>query len=164
MLGCCRIGASSKKLKKWCGRSDSVFQNIRNQMNEEFKKLRKKFDDQAKIIINKETALEKQKSILDSKAYSEKIAEIEKSKKNIQAELEKDKQKLQKIYFDTINDINKKMNSMIEKLANEKSYYAIFEASTLIYNNLDNITDETINIMNAEIPNYEIKFDVENKK
>ena len=77
--------------------SCSVFQDIRNQMNDQFKKLSLKFDKQAKSIIDNENNLEKQKSVLDQKSYSEKMSEITKSKQKIQTELDSDKQKLQKI-------------------------------------------------------------------
>ena len=143
--------------------SCSVFQDIRNQMNDQFKKMSQKFDEKAKVVMNEEIETSKRQSILERNAYNKKVAEINTKKQQIQVELEKDKQRLQKIYFDAISDVNKTMNAEIKEFAVKKAYKAIFEMSTLVYNDLDDDTNPVIELLNKKLPEYKIDFTVNNK-
>ena len=143
--------------------SCSVFQDIRNQMNDQFKKMSQKFDEKAKVVMNEEIETSKRQSILERNAYNKKVAEINTKKQQIQVELEKDKQRLQKIYFDAISDVNKTMNAEIKEFAVKKAYKAIFEMSTLVYHDLDDATNPVIELLNKKLPEYKIDFTVNNK-
>ena len=148
-----------QKITEFC----SVFQDIRNQMNDQFKKMSQKFDEKAKVVMNEEIATSKKQAILERNAYNKKVMEINTKKQQLQVELEKDKQRLQKIYFDAISDVNKTMNAEIKEFAVKKAYKAIFEMSTLVYHDLDDATNAVIELLNKKLPSYKIDFTVEAK-
>ena len=151
---------SIQKVSESCG----VFQNIRSQMNERMKKLSADFDLRGQKIKSEEKKVENEKSLISNVKYSEKMNEVNKSKQEIQVALESEKQKLQKVYFDAISEVNKKMISTIETIEKKKNYHAVFELSTLVHSDLDNITEEVIAEMNKTLPNYEMKFEESNSK
>jgi Skp family chaperone for outer membrane proteins len=137
----------------------TVFNDIRKQIEDKSKSLSIRFDDKIRKIQENENNLKKKKDVLGKEALESEIKKIENDKKDIQNESQEESKKLQKVYFDTISTMNKKMSSIIETYSKEKKINAIFEASGLIYNNLDNITDDIIELMNKELPNFKINFD-----
>jgi Skp family chaperone for outer membrane proteins len=139
--------------------SCSVFRDIRGQMEERSKSLSAKFDEKIKKIQDDENSLKKKKDILGKEALEAEIKKIDTNKKMIQSESQDESKKLQKVYFDTITTMNKKMTGIIENYAKEKKINAIFEVSGIIYNNLDNVTDDIIEIMNKELPNFKVTFE-----
>jgi Skp family chaperone for outer membrane proteins len=141
--------------------SCSVFQDIRNQMNDEFKKVGQKFDEKAKVLGNEEASLAKKQAVLEQNAFKKQVEELNSKKYQTQFELEKEKQKLQKIYFDAISVVNKKMNDVIKDHAEKKGYKVVFESSTLVYNSLSDVTSDIIQALNKEISSYRINFNVD---
>lgn len=139
--------------------SCSVFRDIRGQMEERSKSLSAKFDEKIKKIQDDENSLKKKKDILGKEALEAEIKKIDTNKKMIQSESQDESKKLQKVYFDTISTMNKKMTGIIENYAKEKKINAIFEVSGIIYNNLDNVTDDIIDIMNKELPSFKVTFE-----
>lgn len=136
----------------------TVFQDIRKQMEEKSKTLSSKFDDKIKKIQDNENTLKKKKDVLSKEALETEIKKIENDKRAIQSESQEDSKKLQKVYFDTISTMNKRMSSIIENYAREKKISAIFESSNMIYNNLQNVTDDIIEIMNKDLPSFKVNF------
>lgn len=139
--------------------SCTVFQDIRKQMEERSKSLGVKFDEKIKKIQDDESTLKKKKDVLGKEALETEIKKIENNKKIIQSESQEESKKLQKVYFDTISTMNKKMTSIIENYAKEKKINAIFEVSGIIYNNLENVTDDIVVIMNRDLPEFKVTFE-----
>ena len=137
----------------------TVFHDIRKQMEERSKSLSAKFDEKIKKIQEDETLLKKKKDVLGKEALEAEIKKIDTNKKNIQTESQEESKKLQKVYFDTISTMNKKMSTIIETYAKEKQISAIFEASGMIYNNLENVTEDIIVLMNKDLPSFKVAFE-----
>ncbi len=70
---------------------------------------------------------------------------------------------MQKIYFDAISAVNKTMNDEIKQFAVKKGYKAIFEMSTLVYHDLNDITPDVVGLLNEKLPSYKIDFSLDNK-
>jgi len=139
--------------------SCNVFQDIRKQMENRSQVLSGRFDDKIKRLQNDENDLRKKKDVLKKEALDGEIKKIENRKRQIQNESQEESKKLQKIYFDTISTMNKKISVIIENYAKEKKINAIFEASGLIYNNIENITEEIISLINKELTSFKVDFE-----
>jgi len=143
--------------------SCNVFQDIRKQMESRSQVLSGRFDEKIKKLQNDESDLRKKKDVLKKEALDSEIKKIENGKRQIQNESQEESKKLQKVYFDTISTMNKKISVIIEGYAKEKKISAIFEASGLIYNNLENITDEIVQLINKELTSFKVDFSEDKK-
>lgn len=142
-------------------KSSIVFQNISDQVNNHYKEMNIKYDAKAKEIMKAEKSLQKKANIVKQDALKKDVNNFNAKKQKIQEEFNNDRQRLEKAYVDTMSIMQRKMVDAIEKYAKDKKYCSIFETSTLVYNSLDDISDDIIKAMNNTITSYKIDFSEE---
>ncbi len=140
--------------------SSLAFQNIKKQMEEHANSMRSKFDLKGKDIRKKESELEKKSKVLKPEVLKEEIEKLKKESQELNDELNNDRQKLEKIYFDTMNNFHKQVNDIISEYSNKNNIDVVLEVSNIIFisKNIDNITDKVIEIINKTIKEIKIKF------
>ena len=128
-------------------------------MEDKSKSLSLKFDSKIDKIKEREKSLKKKTSAISEIALEPEIKQIEKDKKAIHLESQEESKKLQKVYFDTISTMNKKMSTIVETYAKKNKINVIFEASGLIFSDLNNVTDDVIMLMNENLPSFKVSFE-----
>jgi Skp family chaperone for outer membrane proteins len=141
--------------------SSVAFQDIKKQMEEKANSMRVKFDNKAKDIRKNEADLEKKSKVLKPEALKEEIENLKKESQKMNEELNSDRQKLERVYFETMNDFQTKVKKIISEYSEKNNVDGVFESSTMIFfgKNVKDITDILSAKINQEIKNYKIKFD-----
>lgn len=141
--------------------SSSAFQDIKKQMEEKANLMRIKFDNKAKDMRKNEAELEKKSKVLKPEALKEEIENLKKESQKMNEELNFDRQKLERVYFETMNDFQSQVKKIIAQYSEKNNIDGVFESSIMVFSskNIKDITEDLVLKINNEIKNYQIKFD-----
>lgn len=104
--------------------------------------------------------LAKQRSLLSSDAFKEKLTDFRKEAATAQKDVQRKRLQLRRAFEMSIVAIQKRVQDIVADIANDKDYDLVLPSSKALYHSdsLD-ITDTVIERLNEELPELDIEFE-----
>ena len=128
--------------------SNEHFQDLRKQSQNAEQKIRLEEEHKQNDLQKKEVALTKKRNTLSSQALQKELDQLNQEKEKMREEHNTRIRKLELDYLHMLEEAKQKVTETLKIIAKEKNYIAIFDRSTLIYSDLDNINELIISRLN----------------
>jgi Skp family chaperone for outer membrane proteins len=138
-------------------RDAKAAKSVRTQLEskqKDFQAELKKIEDE---LQKEDQGLAKQRSILAPDAFERKVQEFRKKAAAAQKEAQKKRAMLDRAFAGALNDIQKQIGKIVEKLSKEKGYEVVVPTSQILYvdSTLD-ITDEVRTRLDKKLPTVKV--------
>ncbi len=134
-------------------------QSIKDQINTISENLSEELSSDEKKLKEEESRLLDQKGKTSQEEYDKLVNEFNKQVSEIQKKSQEKKTKIEKAHSEAMRKVNKTINEIITRYAEEKNYSVVLAKPNVLYHkNSREITEEVISLLNQRLQYVQVKF------